>query len=376
MSLTARQLNRATLQRQLLLSRAELSVPDAVRHLVGLQAQEAASPYLALWNRLAGFEAADLDTLFADRGVVKASLMRLTLHAVHIEDYPALHAVMTPNLRASRLHDARFAESGLTVAEADALLPGLDEFALTPRTAGEIEKYLETALGEPRERVWWALRTFARLHHAPTGGPWSFKTGRASFVAAGGEPSSAEEGLRELVLRYLGAFGPASVADVAQFTLLGRPLIRQELARLGERVRRVEGPGGTELFDLAGGEVPDEATPAPARLLGMWDNVLLAYADRARIIPAEFRPAVIQRNGDVLPTLLVDGYVAGVWRVVEGGIEATAFRPLSEAEWAGLAVEAAALTAFFSGRDPALYRRFGHWWVKGLPGVDVRVLPG
>jgi len=104
----------------------------------------------------------------------------------------------------------------------------------------------------------------------------------------------------------------------------------------------------------------------------MWDGVLLAYADRGRIIPEEFRSTVIRRNGDVLPTLLVDGQVAGVWRPVEGGIEATAFRKLGQGDWEGLEAEAHALTGLLADRDPQAYSRFGHWWSKGMPGVETR----
>ena len=107
----------------------------------------------------------------------------------------------------------------------------------------------------------------------------------------------------------------------------------------------------------------------------MWDSVLLAYADRSRVIPPDYRRLVIHQNGDVLPTLLVDGYVAGVWRAVEGGIEATAFHALSADAWKGLAAEATALVTFLAGRDLAVYRRYNHWWAK-LPSAERRVLPG
>jgi Winged helix DNA-binding domain len=107
----------------------------------------------------------------------------------------------------------------------------------------------------------------------------------------------------------------------------------------------------------------------------MWESILLAYADRSRVISPELRKLVIRQNGDVLPTLLVDGFVAGVWRPVEGGIEATAFRPLSDEAWTGLNAEARALVAFLAGRDPKVYRRYSHWW-KTMPSAEVRVLPG
>ena len=107
----------------------------------------------------------------------------------------------------------------------------------------------------------------------------------------------------------------------------------------------------------------------------MWDSVLMAYDDRSRVIPAEYRRRLIHQNGDVLPSLLIDGHVAGVWRPVEGGIEASAFHPLSAAVWRDLEDEAARLVAFLADRDPWVFRRFGHWW-KTLDAAEVRVIGG
>ena len=332
MHVTARQLNRATLSRQLLLRRAPLDVVEAVRRLCAIQAQEAASPYLALWDRLEGFEATDLDAAFADREVVKASLLRMTLHAVHAADYPSFHGAMVSNLRASRLYDGRFKSTGLTIADADGLLPALAEYASSPRTSAQIEAHLgqllDERLGEGRKRAWWALRTFAPLHHAPTTGPWSFRS-PSSFVSAGpvADARSPEESVQWLLLRYLEAFGPASAHDFGQFTMLRQPVVRQALTSLVGQLTELEGPGGVALYDVVGGILPAEDALAPARLMPMWDSTLLAYADRSRVIPEGYRRVVIRQNGDVLPTLLVDGYVAGVWRPVEGGIEATCLPP-------------------------------------------------
>lgn len=377
MSLTARQLNRATLGRQLLLRRKRTDVVDAVRRVVAIQAQEPASPYLALWNRVASFDPADLDAAFAGRTVVKASLVRLTLHAVHADDYPPFHNAMLSTLRGSRLLDRRFTTSGLSIADTDELLPHLLKFVARPRPKAEIERALADELGgRNHPRAWWALKTFAPLHHAPTGGPWSFGA-KASFMAARRTLGlkSVEESVQHLVLRYLEGFGPASVADFAQFTLLRRPVAVQALKTLGDRVVEQEGPNGSTLYDVPGALLPAETTPAPPRLLPMWDSVLLAYSDRSRLIPPDYRRLVIHQNGDVLPTLLVDGFVAGVWRSVEGGIEATAFHKLSNDAWTGLAKEARVLVAFLADRDPNVYRRYAHWWTK-LPSADVRLLPG
>lgn len=292
MRLTARRLNRATLARQLLLGREPLDVAEGVRRVVALQAQEAASPYLALWNRLAPFDPAGLDAAFAAHAVIKATLMRITLHAVTAADYPPFHRAMAESLRASRLYDRRFRQTGLSDADADALIPYLLEFTAERRTNAECEALLNERLGTDQPRAWWALRTFAPVVHAVTGAP-----------------------------------------------------------------------------------LPGEDTPCPPRLMAMWDSVLLAYADRGRVIPPAYRALVIRRNGNVLPTLLVDGHVAGVWRPAGDGIEATAFHELPERAWQGLADEARALVSFLAGREPAVYRRYAHWW-KELPAAEVRVLPG
>jgi hypothetical protein len=376
MRLTAGQLNRSTLGRQLLLRRERLGVADAVRGVGALQAQEPASPYLALWNRLADFDAADLDAAFIERTIVKASLLRLTLHAVHAGDYPAFHTAMLSSLRASRLHDRRYTTSGLSIGDADSLLPHVLDFVARPRSKAEIESLLAARLGEHNPRAWWALKMFAPVHHVPTGGSWSYGT-KASFIAAPGEPAPAspDESVRRLVLRYLEAFGPASVPDFAQFTMLRRPVAVQALTALADQVIELEGPNGAPLFDVAGALLPAEDTPAPPRLLPMWDSILLAYSDRSRVIPPDYRRLVIRQNGDVLPALLVDGYVAGVWRTVEGGIEATVFHALSDEAWEGFAAEARALVAFLADREPIVYRRYAHWWAT-LPSAEVRLLPG
>lgn len=378
MQLTARQLNRATLGRQMLLRREPLAAVEGVRRVIAVQAQEPAAPYLALWNRLAGFDPADLDEAFVDGTLVKATLMRVALHAVHAADYPALHEAMQPTLRGSRLHDRRFTSTGLTKVDADALVPHLVELATRPRSNADVEAWLASRSGGPVDaRAWWAIRTFGPFVHAPTGGPWCFGP-RPLYVAAreqrrSGDPDAA---LRILARRYLEGFGPAAVQDLAQFGMLQpRARVRDALASLVAEGAAVtlEGPDGVRLYDVPDGQLPPEDAPAPPRLMAMWDSILLAYADRGRVIPPEHRRLVIRSNGDVLPTLLVDGHVAGVWRPVAGGIEATAFRALPRVAWDGLEAEAVDLLALLADREPAVYRRYAHWWDR-LPSIEVRVL--
>ena len=377
MPLTHRALNRATLARQLLLRRRRLGIVEAVHRVVALQAQAPPSPYLALWNRLRPFDPAELDRAFATHAIVKATQMRSTLHAVDAADYPAFHEAMQPSLRSARLDDTRFTVAGLSAEEADSLVPLLLAYASEPRSNADIEAWLDERLGVmPRRGVWWALRRYAPFVLAPTGGPWSFGQVPAYLSARDlRRPGDVAASLRHLVVRYLEGFGPATIADVAQFAMVTRGRVREAVQALGDALVELEGPDGVVLLDVPGGELPGEGTPAPPRLMAMWDSTLLAYADRARIIPTDLRRLVIRINGDVLPTILVDGYVAGVWRPVEDGIEVTALHPITEDAWAGLDDEARGLRVFLADREPGVYRRYGHWWAR-LPDGERRVLGG
>lgn len=377
MELTSRRLNRATLARQLLLERTELPAAEGIRQIVALQAQEPASPFVALWNRLDPFDPDDLVRAFTDGTVVKAGLMRITLHAVHRDDYPRFYTAMLPNLRASRVHDRRYTTAGLTPADADRAVEDLMAFAAVPRTKGEIETALEGRAGRTGDAamLWWALRTFAPLLRAPTGGPWAFDT-TVRYVAAGRieRPEGPAGALPHLIRRYLEGFGPASAADFAQFALQRQAEIRPALDEMTGSLVTHEGPGGTVLYDVPEAPLPPEDTPAPPRLLGMWESILLAYRDRGRVIPEQYRSTVIRRNGDVLPTLLVDGYVAGVWRPHEGGIEVAPFASLPDETWAQVAAEARGMAALLS-RAPGTYEgRYLNWW-QDLPEAGRRLLP-
>lgn len=371
MALTLRQLNRATLARQALLKRQSVSVVEGIRGAVALQAQEPASPYIALWNRIDGFEPTDLDAAFRDREIVKATLMRVTLHAVDRNDYVTIHGAMVGRLR-DRLNDRRFLEAGLSRAELDDLIPLVIEHTDEPRTAIEIEEMLGRHLGEPpHQGVWWALKQFGPVNHAPTDAPWSFGPRNAFIAAPKAELQDSMVALAQFIRRYLEGFGPATARDFGQFTLQTQAAIKPALASMDDIVTH-EGPNGEVLYDVPAGSVPDGDSAAPPRLMAMWDSVLLAYADRTRVIPEAYRKTMIRRNGDVLPTLLVDGFVAGVWRPTDNGIEATAFRKLSKSEWDGLMVEAAALEQLLD-RDPNVYRRYQRWW-DSIEGVETRTL--
>ena len=307
--------------------------------------------------------------------MVKATLLRITLHAVHTLDYPDIYHAVLPTLRASRAQPtAALLCSGLTVADADALLAPLAQFASRrPRTRAEIEAMLAERLGGPRQYVWWALHVRSLAVRAD---------GRALVVHRHYRVVAARTSQREptTTRRCAGWFCatwrrsarlPHRISG-GSVRATGNP---SRVVELDSQLERFEGPWGQPLYDIPEAPRPDQDVVAQPRLLPMWDNTLLAYADRSRIIPPEYRELICRRNGNILATLLVDGRVAGVWRPVAGGIEATAFHRLDADTWAGLAAEADALMAFLADRDPAVYHLYEHWWEKEMPRAEVRILP-
>jgi hypothetical protein len=368
-TLTTAELNRATLARQGLLERLDLDPVAAIERFGGLQAQEPASPYLALWTRLADFDPATLDRAFRERRVVKATLMRSTLHAVSAEDYRHLLPAVLPMLRSIRRQDRLQPPDAARMAR---LIDAALAFTAEPRTLSDVRDHVANhaspEIGHaPDELVWW-LRRHATFVHAPSDAPWSF--GRRPLIASATvwleDPDFAADAdaLGHLARRYLGAFGPASVADLAAWSGLPvgrvRPAI-ESLAAADELDRFVD-ERGRDLVDLVDAPLPPADTPAPARLLPMWDSVLLAFADRKRVISDEDRAVVVARNGDVLPSFLVDGRVAGLWwaESVEGRtrIALEPFRPLDPGDRAALEVEGERLAALVESVEPTVYARY------------------
>jgi hypothetical protein len=377
MKLTARQLNRATLDRQLLLRRRKLGVVEAVHAVGALQAQSPASPYIALWNRVNGFDPAELDRAFASQDVVKATLMRLTKHAVTAEDYPAFFAALIPDLRRARVFDRRFTVAGLSIEDTDALVPDLQAWATKGRPNREFEAWIAQRTGLAGQPVWWALRHIGPFVYAPSGGPWSFED-RPHFQAPKHGPFDGDRApaMAALLRRYLEAFGPASLADFSQFTMMPQAPIKDGAALLADELVTHQGPDGKPLLDVRSGSLPREDAPAPPRLLGMWDEILLAYRDRSRVLPPEYRAHVSRINGDTLAAVLVDGYVAGVWRPAPGGagLEITAFHKLNAATWDALGSEARRVLRFLAKRQADPYGRHAHWWANMPSSAEVRVL--
>ena len=354
-TLTLRELNRALLARQLLLARARLPVPRAIERLCALQAQYPPSPYIALWSRLVGFRREQLTRALDRRQVVKATLFRMTLHLTSARDYPAL---------AGLWHAARREQyTGLSPKDVSRLARRLEAaLAAGPQTHGEL-----TALAQPelagRE---WQVRGLTPLVHLPSSATWG-SHGERRLVAGerwlGTPLGQREAGAELLVRRHLRAFGPATREDLMRFAGLRAGDLRPGLESLP--LRRFSDERGRVLLDLPRQPLPAADTVAPVRFLPKWDSALLAYepAARERVLPERYRKTVIAINGDVLPTFLVDGFVAGAWAVERTKHRATLvlepFEPLPASARKGLVEEAERLVRFVEPDAASFSTRFG-----------------
>jgi hypothetical protein len=325
--LSARGLTVSFLDRQLLLARRELPVRVAVRRLAALQAQYSPSPYLALFSRLASFEVPQLEDALRRGTVVKATLMRATLHLVPGADYPCFAMAW----RGQHLTDVRGRHRGVAVDER-ALTDGIIAFTRVPRTADEIRaRVAELSGGAVREadRLHYARALVPLRHVFPSGG-WR-NHARFRVVARPADMTPAEPAATALLLRrYLAAYGPASREDMAHFTYLRYRQLDPALAALGA-VARYTDEAGRDLYDLPRATLTSEDVPVPVRFLPSWDAALLSHRDRTRILPARWHDRVVKSvNGGLLATYLVDGAVAGLWTVRRSGRTATvALEPFS-----------------------------------------------
>lgn len=332
-----RELNRALLERQLLLQRRRLAAPRAVERLCALQAQYSPSPYIALWSRLTGFRKELLTQALEDREVVKSSLFRITLHITSANDYPYYAAAWLP---AAREMTPRVTVEGL--AE---LSRKVHAAAQKPITHEHLEAIAAEEMGGR-----WRTRTLAPLLQIPPSGTWGFH-GRPKLLAMkawlGIDLPAREDGAEHLVRRYLASFGPATQQDLLRFAGVRAGDLRPGLERL--ELRRFRDERGRALLDLPRTPLPAGDVPAPVRFLPKWDSSLLAYAppERTRILPERFRSTVIRKNGDVLPTVLVDGFVAATWNIDrKRGLEIEPLRRLTSAERADVDDEGERLVEF------------------------------
>jgi hypothetical protein len=331
--LTKRELNRATLARQLLLERKKLSPTAVIERLVGMQAQWPAAPYIGIWTRTTSFEPEALERELASGAVVKATVMRQTLHLVSKRDYALLRAAMSETNFPWQSALAKRIASDMRALAGSKPISSAEAIAHIQR-----KHKLE---GIDARRAWRFARVAAHIVHHHETALWRARP-EGRFIAVD-EPQVhlPVEARAEMLRRYLAAFGPASVRDMVQWSMMHVPELKASLALLD--LRRFRDERGKELLDVPRAPLPDPDTPAPARFLPKWDNVLLAFADRTRILPEEYRKTVIGKNGDVAQTFLIDGLVAGMWRAEKGRVVLEPFAKLSLPDRAELEEEAARL---------------------------------
>jgi winged helix DNA-binding protein len=336
-TLTQRELNRALLARQLLLERAPLTIPRALERMGGLQAQYAPAMYVGLWTRLAEFERDALTRALERRSVIQATLMRATIHLVSKRDYwPFAVAIRAPRRRWwERVHPKRPPDMPAAAKRLRRFL------ADGPRRRKEIEEFLgrERALG---------VGAYLDLVRVPPSGTWEQR--RADLYACaedwvGPENIAPYEALTLLVRRYLAAFGPAPKVDIADWAGVPAGELSDVLERL--TLRRFRDEQGKELFDVPRAPLPDPDTPAPPRLLPVWDATLLVHARRTGILPEEYRPLVFNvKTPHSVNSFLVDGRVAGTWRHEAGKVKVEPFESVPRSARRELEDEAKRLAAF------------------------------
>ena len=310
-----RALNRALLQRQWLSQRSRAGVAEALEHLMGLQAQATHPPYGALWTRLERFRPESLTHLIHARQVVRTGMMRGTLHLVTARDCLALRPVLQPALDRGMKHSSfrkqlEGVEARALVAEGRALLEA------HPSPRGELAQRLQQKWpGHDANVLSMGFSSLEPLVVVPPCGTWGHGermvyTTAESWLGQRFEPAGPPDAL---VARYLAAFGPASAKDLQAWS--GLPRMGEVLERMRPTLRTFRDEHGAELFDVPGAPRPDPDTPAPVRFLSEFDSVLLAHADRTRILSEAARKSVFTVNGIVRATLLVDGFVQGTWRI-------------------------------------------------------------
>lgn len=355
--LSRRSLNRALLERQLLLRRADMPAEDTIEHLIALQAQEPFDPYTALWSRLNGFQADELAGLLLDRRAVRANaMMRTTIHLLTARDWLALRPVLQV-----------VQERGFTTGSPfGRQLKGLDidEVVAAGRALLDQEPRTNSAIGKLLKERWpdrdatslgYAVRYLLPLVQIPPRGIWG-KGGLPVLATAEtwlGRSVGTDTSPDAMILRYLAAYGPASVMDIQAWCWLTRlgPIVE----RLRPQLRAFRDENGKELFDVPDGPLPDPETPAPPRFLPTYDNIVLSHKDRSRIIGDPSEWAVDGGQFDPIflrGSILVDGFVHSGWRVDRDGDRATLVvmpaRPYASGEREAVAEEATRLLEFLA----------------------------
>ncbi|HEX7172854.1 MAG TPA: winged helix DNA-binding domain-containing protein [Candidatus Limnocylindria bacterium] len=342
-------LNRATLARQLLLERASISPVDAIGHLVGLQAQTATSWYLTLWSRLRDFDPVATGRLLEERRIVRSWFMRATIHLVIDSDAPELRAFTQPTIE--RAIRGRWAEA-LSAIDLRELESEVRAFVTTPRTPGELVAHLAERWPDAPDALTMtnAIKAIVPLVQVPPRGVWG-RSGMVRLAALDawlGRPVPRTVDPVPIVRRYLSAYGPASVADAQTWSGITR--LGEAFERMRPELVTFRDPSGRELFDLPDAPRPDPETPAPARFLADFDNLLLSHADRSRFVGRGAREALTDRAGPIPGALLVDGRMVGAWHIRGDARQATVVirmaKPPAPDDEAAVRAEADAMLEF------------------------------
>lgn len=346
-TLSLRRLNRALLARQLLLARQPIGAAEAIARVGGLQAQATVPPFVGLWTRLADFQEAELQQLIDTRAVVRATMMRHTIHFVGAEDYRWLRPTIQPAL------DANFgAQTGKRLAGVDLdpfLAAARREFAKGPLTFAEVKELIRALDPDGHiDALAYGVRTRLMLVGVPNGTRWRFG-GRAPFVPAESwiGKRMRRPDPRAMVRRYLAAFGPATPADTTAWSGVGG--MRAVFDGMRDELRTFRDERGRELFDVPDAPLPPEDVDAPVRFLPEYDNTLLGHRDRTRVIADAYRPRVYLTAGRMVGTVLVDGFAAAAWRIAGSELAIEPFRKLAKAEREAIEPEAESLRAWLSG---------------------------
>ena len=348
-ALGRRALNRATLGRQLLLRRHELPAMDAMEHLVGMQAQAPKDPYIGLWTRLVGFGHDELAALIEARHAVRGPLMRTTVHLVSARDCLTLRPLVQPVLE--RVFRGQFGGKLRGVDLGEVVAAGRELLEERPRTRAELRGLLgERWPDRDADALAQAVGYLVPVVQVPPRGLWG-KSGQATLAPVEswlGRPPAPDSSPEEMVLRYLGAYGPAGVMDAQAWCGLTR--LREVVERLRPRLRVFRDEGGAELFDLPDAPRPDPETPAPMRFLPEYDNVLLSHADRGRFYAGGYRTPPHAGKGGFVGGVLVDGMFRAAYTITRGRGRAdllvTPFGRFSTGEEDALAEEGFRLLAF------------------------------
>jgi len=325
--LSTRELNRALLARQLLLTRPKQSITNTLERAAGLQTQYAPSGYIGLWSRLEGVRRDSLTKSLERKQVIQASLMRVTIHLVSSNDYILFAAGIREANRKWWLSMQRHALEADQMKKVASLLR--KHLEKGPLRQAELVKIITDA-GWPR-LAWSGAGLWLDMVRVPPSGTWERR--RADLYGLAEEwvgtlhEVTEEEGLEHLLTRYLRGFGPATLNDAANWA--GVPLTKLRTVMERQRLRRFLDEQGKQLIDLPRAPLPDPDTPAPIRFLPTWDATLLVHARRTQILPERFRKLIFHtKTPHSVPTFLVDGAVAGTWRYEKGKVNLNPFEPL------------------------------------------------